>query len=55
MSKNETAARNRVANNSKLNVHSDFILADWNEGEDHWEWVATASVEEILDWVEAGS
>ena len=48
-------AKARVEDSPKLSVHADFILADWSEGNDHWEWVVTASEKEILDWVEAGS
>jgi len=47
-------AKRRVKANSELASHTDFILADWSEGDEHWEWVVSASVEEILDWVAAG-
>lgn len=45
----------RVDDNPKLAAHRDFILADWPEGDEHWEWVATAPVDEIVDWAEVGS
>ena len=48
-------AKARVEDNPKLSPHADFILADWPEGDDHWEWVVTTPEQEILDWVEAGS
>lgn len=47
-------AEQRVNNSEALRLHKDFILADWTEGEDHFEWVATAPEAEILEWVEAG-
>jgi hypothetical protein len=28
------------------------ILYDWPEGEEHWEWVCTAPVAEIVGWAE---
>lgn len=31
-----------------------FINADWPNSDEHAEWLATASVEEIADWVIAG-
>ena len=48
-------AKARVENSPRLAPHADFILADWPEGEEHWEWVALALENEILDWVETGS
>ena len=27
------------------------ICADWNEGEDHQEWIDSASAQEIADWL----
>lgn len=47
------AARSRVANDEQLAPFAEFILADWPEGEDHWEWVATAPIAEIIEWVAA--
>lgn len=32
----------------------EFIFADWTEGNEHLEWLFTASREEIADWIEAG-
>jgi len=48
-------ARERVRNTPKLAPHEEFILADWPEGDEHWQWVAEAPVEEIVSWVEAGT
>lgn len=33
---------------------ANFIDADWNEGQEHIDWLASASVLEIADWVIAG-
>ena len=32
----------------------EFCLADWPEGEDHWNWLADSPEQEIRDWVAAG-
>jgi excisionase family DNA binding protein len=40
----------RVRRNPALNRLRDVILADWDEGEAHWQWVASAPAEEIIDW-----
>lgn len=29
----------------------DFVLDDWKEGQEHQDWLNTASVKEIADWV----
>jgi hypothetical protein len=46
-------AKNRVMINSTLASHADFILADWPEGDEHWRWVISAPIDEILDWVKS--
>ena len=48
-------ARYRVQHTPELAPHEEFILADWPEGDEHWQWVAEARVEEIVSWVEAGT
>jgi ribulose-5-phosphate 4-epimerase/fuculose-1-phosphate aldolase len=45
-------AKARIDATPELDAHSDTILYDWYE-EDHWEWVCTATVAEIVDWAEA--
>jgi len=30
-------------------------LADWPEGDIHWQWLANAPEGEVRDWVAAGS
>ena len=44
----------RVDASPALCPHRDVILADWPQGDEHWRWVATAPVRDILSWVEAG-
>jgi hypothetical protein len=48
-------ARRRVQDTPELAAHADFIMADWPEGDDHWQWVTTAPVAEIVEWAVAGS
>ena len=47
-------AKTRVEDSAVLRPHADSILADWPEGDEHWQWVCTAPESEIVDWVEAG-
>lgn len=49
----EKQARNRVNSTPELSQHEDTIFYDWPEWEEHMKWVATASIVEIVDWVEA--
>jgi hypothetical protein len=46
-------AQQRVDSEPRLKAHEDFIMADWKEGAEHWQWIAEATVDEIVDWVEA--
>ena len=55
MSDGYAQAKVRVQDTPALAEHADFILADWPEGDDHWQWVATAPVAEVVDWAEASS
>ena len=45
-------AEARVDATPELEAHRDTILYDWPEGEEHWEWVCTAPVAEIVGWAE---
>jgi hypothetical protein len=49
----EQIARERVANTPELKKVSDTIFADWPNWDEHLEWVTSAPVAEILDWVES--
>ena len=46
-------ACDRVFATPELKAHADIILEDWREGREHWQWVATAPVAEIVSWAEA--
>lgn len=48
-------ARNRVESTPELAAHAEMILADWAEGDEHWQWVLDASVAEIVEWATAGN
>lgn len=43
----------RVDMFAELARYRDVILYDWPEGDEHWRWVATAPLEEIVRWAEA--
>lgn len=43
-------AQKRVYEEPELKPYADTILYDWNEGDEHWEWVMEAPVEEIVKW-----
>ena len=45
-------AQNRVDRTPELRAYEDVIMYDWPEGDEHWQWVAGAPVDEIVDWVE---
>lgn len=49
---NYEQAKQRVDRSERLGQYSDIILADWHEGDEHLEWVATADESEIADWAE---
>lgn len=44
----------RVRKSRQLSQYESFIMADWPEGDNHWRWILTASVREIVDWAVAG-
>lgn len=50
-------ALRRVQASRQLSQYEDFIMADWNdwnEGDEHWQWVLTTPIREIVDWAIAG-
>ncbi len=47
-------AERRVDASPELSEHKDFIMTDWPEATEHWRWVKTAPVAEIVEWVRAG-
>ena len=48
----EKLARDRVAQTPELDNFSNTIFYDWPEWDEHMEWIATAPVDEILDWAD---
>ena len=45
-------AEQRVDSTPELEPYRDTIMYDWPEGDEHWQWVATTPVQEIVDWAE---
>jgi hypothetical protein len=45
-------AKARAEAEPELEAHRETILYDWPEGAEHWEWVCTAPVAEIVGWAE---
>lgn len=45
-----TAARQRVSDTPELSEYEDIIFYDWPNWDEHLAWVATAPVEEIVQW-----
>lgn len=46
------AAKIRVGTTPALAKHETVIFADWPEGDEHWAWIASAPVGEIVAWAE---
>ena len=51
-SETEKRARRRVLDTPELAAHESVIMADWTEGDEHWQWIATATIDEIVSWAE---
>jgi hypothetical protein len=45
-------AQRRVDSDPRLKAHEPTIMYEWSEGDEHWQWVATAPIDEIVDWAE---
>lgn len=46
-------ADDRVTAEPALSPHYDLLIEyDWDNQEEHWEWVATADISEIVDWAQ---
>ena len=46
------AAQARVDSTPELQPYEDIIMYDWQEGPEHWEWIAEADVDEIIEWAD---
>jgi hypothetical protein len=44
------AAAMQVEREPDLLPYRETILHEWTEGDDHWQWVITAPVAEIVEW-----
>lgn len=44
-------AEKKVLSSEILREHAEKILYDWPEGNDHLEWVISATESEIIDWL----
>lgn len=45
--------QNRINNNPELEPYADLLQYDWQDEDEHAEWVATAPVSEIVDWAKS--
>ncbi len=46
-------AKARVNETDELSIYEDILIDyQWQNQEEHFEWVATAPLEEIIDWAE---
>jgi len=48
----EDRIQERIAETPELEQYREELEYDWPEPEAHTDWVATAPVEEIVDWAE---
>lgn len=48
-------ARARMSELEFTDEQMDFIFADWTEDEEHYDWLLTASKDEITSWGEAAN
>jgi hypothetical protein len=45
-------AQERVLASPQLKPYAEVLLADWPEAETHWQWVLTASEDELVAWAQ---
>lgn len=50
---NEQTARQRVKETPELQRYEDTIFYDWPNWDEHLDWIATAPIQEIVDWAES--
>ncbi len=43
-------AKARMISSPDLQRYADTILAYWPEEDEHWDWVATGPIEEVIAW-----
>lgn len=44
--------QDRISTDPELAQYSDLLLYDWEEEEEHTDWVCSADVGEIIEWAE---
>ncbi len=45
--------RNEVDVKANASELHDAIAADWNEGDEHQDWINEANAQEVVDWLAA--
>lgn len=40
----------RIETTPALAAHKETLLSDWPAAGEHWRWLATAHVDELVDW-----
>lgn len=48
-------AKSRIEKMDFTQAQQDFIFADWPEGEEHLDWLITATREEIISWADTAN
>ena len=48
-------AQRRVWKTPELEPYEEWFIHDWDEGDEHFDWVATAPVEKLVAWAETVS
>ena len=46
-------ASERIDNTPELEPYRKTIMYDWQESGEHWAWIATASIQDIIDWAQS--
>lgn len=46
----KSQAQRRIDETSELQPYERAIMYEWPEGDEHYEWAATAPVDEIIEW-----
>lgn len=44
--------QNRINKNAELEQYADLLQYEWEDEDEHADWVATAPISEIVDWCE---
>jgi hypothetical protein len=47
------AATMRIDETPELEQYRDIIMYDWQEGKEHWAWIASATTRDIIEWAES--